>query len=63
MGNGLPPAHRRDCGRMRLRVTPRVGVMPSAWCTVDGERLRADGRAQEERDATSGTVGRDEVKG
>ena len=39
--------------------------MPSAWCTVDGER--AGGRAQEERDAkrqwTSGTVGRDEVKG
>ena len=50
---------------MRLSVTPRVGVMPSAWCTVDGER--AGGRAQEERDAkrqwTSGTVGRDVVKG
>ena len=50
---------------MRLSVTPRVGVIPSAWCTVDGERV--GGRAQEERDAkrqwTSGTVGREEVKG
>ena len=49
-------------GRMRLRVTPRVGV--NAF-SLDGER--ACGRAQEERDAkrqwASATVGREEVKG